>query len=81
MYKIAIGITSQDWKKVDFYANALQESSTCVGAGRIFYACYYIQNAYKDANFEDMIKNYPLLVEEVIEFKRYARKMMADDNY
>ena len=52
--------------------HALKKASGHVGASRIHYACYYIEEAYKVNDFDGMIQYYPLLVEAIVEFKRFS---------
>ena len=59
-------------------AQQLKMSSAYVGAGKLTYACFYMQDAYISPGKFDMIHYYPLLVEAVVEFKRYIRKYLAD---
>ena len=49
-----------------------------IGAGRVHYACYYVQEAYAENDYSEMLKCYPLLVESVIELKRYMRRFLAE---
>ena len=58
----------------------LKSSSGYVGAGYLYYACCYILEAYKRNDFDGMARYYPLLVEAVIEFKRFSRKVIAEHN-
>ena len=48
-----------------------------VGAGRIHYACYYLEEAYRQ-NDLDRVKDYhSLLIEEYIQFVQMARELLA----
>ena len=76
--KMKSHVSCQDWRGMEQGANSLKGASSYVGAGRIYYACYYIQNAYQMSDFQSMVNYYPLLVEEIIEFKKYSRKMLAE---
>ena len=58
-------------------AHSLKGSSGYVGASKIHYACYYIQDAYSSGNYSGMVLYYPLLVEAIIEFQRYSRELIA----
>ena len=42
------------------------------------YACFYIQEAYAERDIQEIIKCYPLLVESIIELKRYVRRFLAE---
>ena len=61
-------------------AHSLKGASGYVGAGRVHYACYYIQKAYNSKNYEKMESYYPLIVEACIEYKRYSRKFIAQES-
>ena len=57
----------------------LKGASGYVGAGRIHYVCYWIQNAFHDENHQKMLDYYPLLVEACIEFKRFSREYLSKE--
>jgi HPt (histidine-containing phosphotransfer) domain-containing protein len=61
-------IDEKDWFNMKFQAHSLKGASAYAGAGRIHFACYYIQLLYEMKEEEKMIKYYPTLVEAVIEF-------------
>ena len=44
--KISEGVEEEDWLKIKMACHSLKGSSGYVGAGRLHYACYYIQLAY-----------------------------------
>ena len=52
----------------------LKKQSGRVGAGKLYYACYYMLQS-KDK--VEVMKFYQLLVEAVIELKRFWRKKLA----
>ena len=62
----------KDWTKMKDGAHTLKSASGYVGAGKIHYACYYIQKAHHENNFTEMQIHYPLIVEASIEFKRFS---------
>jgi len=39
--------------------------------------CYFIEYHFNERNFEMVLEYYPCIVEAVIEFKIYSRKMFA----
>ena len=51
-----------------------------MGAGRLHYVCYHIQNAFHNQDYQMMVDYYPLLIETCIEFKRFSRKYLAEQN-
>ena len=53
-------------------AHSLKGSSGYVGAGKIHYQCYFIQDAYLQNDDETMFSLFPHLIESVIEFKLFA---------
>ena len=78
MNQIAEGLNDKDWVKMRQGAHQLKGASGYVGAGRLHYVCYHIQNSYHKNNFPRMVAYYPLLVEMCIEFKRYSRRYLAE---
>ena len=73
MEKIVPAIDGKDYKTFKVHAHSLKGSSGYVGASKVHYACYYIQEHHYHERFEEMIKYYPLLVEAAIEFRIYSR--------
>ena len=71
------GYSIQNWVKIEQAAHALKGSSGRVGAGKIHYACYHICDAYHKGDFKSMLVYYPLIIEAVIEFRRYSRELIA----
>ena len=58
-------------------AHSLKGASGYIGAGRIHYACYFIQEAHQINNHRKMLEKYQTLVEAVIEFKLESRRLIA----
>lgn len=56
----------------------MKSASGYVGAGKLHYACYYVQSAWHANNFVNMVHYYPLIVEAAIEFKRFVRQYLAE---
>ena len=67
----------QDWQAMKAAAHSLKGASGYVGAGRVHYACYYIQKAYNANDCEGMATYYQLVVEACLEYKRFARQYLA----
>ena len=61
-------------------AHSLKGASGYVGAGKVHYACYYIQKAYSINDYDGMVNYYPLIVEACVEYKRFSRKYIAREN-
>ena len=59
-------------------AQTLKYSVGYVGAGKVYYACCYIVDAYTDKDIQAMLQYYPLVVEAAIEFKRFSRKFLSE---
>ena len=78
MSEIKDALQTENWAKMYTSSASLRGPCGYVGAGRIQYACYYIETAYKNSDFVAMESYYPLLVEVIIEFKRYSRKYLAE---
>lgn len=76
--QVAEGLNARDWLKMKQGAHQLKGASGYVGAGRVHYICYHIQNAYQEEQFDTMVYYYPFLVEYSIEFKRFSRKYLAE---
>ena len=60
-------------------AHSLKGATAYIGASRLHYVCYYIQEHYVYERYEKMIDYYPSLVEAAIEFKVQSRKIMAEN--
>jgi hypothetical protein len=56
-------------------AHAIKGNVGWVGASRLHYAAFWIQKAYYDNDFEEMIRRYPHLIETLVEFRRYSNKV------
>ena len=51
-----------------------------VGASRLHYVCFKIQDLQMNGEHAEMLDRYPKLVESVVEFKRYSRMLLAKYN-
>ena len=49
-----------------------------IGAGKVHYACYYMSEALVTRDYGEVLKCYQLLIESVIEFKRYLRRFLCE---
>ena len=78
MAKIVICLEKDNWQEMDALAYMLKMSSGIIGAGKVYYACYYMQGAFLQRDYGAMLRFYPLLVEAAVELKRYTRKFLAD---
>ena len=78
MEQISTSIVLNDWESINEAAQSLQSTSGFIGAGRLYYACHYIQEAYSAGDIDRMMSYYPILVEAAIEFKRYSRRFLAE---
>ena len=76
--QIAEGLNQKNWLTMKQGAHQLKGASGYVGAGRVHYVCYHIQNAFHTDDFKMMEDYYPLLVEACIEFKRFSRKYLVE---
>ena len=68
-------------------AHSLKGASGYIGASRLHYVCYFIQEHFVFDRHDKMVEYYPSLVEAAIEFKIHSRKIIAKfkgkfkDNY
>ena len=60
--------------------HSLKGASAYIGASRLHYICFFIQQYYVINDFEQVINYYPCLVEAAIEFRTYSRKLIAEGN-
>ena len=58
-------------------AHKIKGGSGYIGAGRLYYACYFIQEHYVYKKHSLMLEYYPTLVEAAIEFRLESRKLIA----
>ena len=77
MEQISDGVNTKNGSKMLSGADTLKGSSSYIGAGYIYYACYYIITAFNEKNLILMERYYPLLVEAVIEHKRFSRNVVS----
>ena len=68
---------NKDYAQMKGLAHNLKGSAAYVGASRLHYACYFIQEHYVYQNFPKMLDYYPELIEAAIEFKVHSRQLIA----
>ena len=72
------GMATENWNKMKNASHTLKGSSGYIGAGYLYYACLYIMQAHSEQDFIGMARYYPLLVEAIIEYKRFSRRLLAE---
>lgn len=78
LYQLSEAIDQDDFEKLYRGFHTLKGASGYIGAGRIHLACYFMEEAHREKDKLKLQQAYPLLIEISIEFKRYARKFIAD---
>ena len=78
--KAAHAVDAEDFLSLKTAIELLKKSCEFIGAGRLYYACYYILEASNSGQYSDVLSYYPLLIEEGIELKRYFRRSIAEHN-
>ena len=78
MKDIVPTIKSQNFDEYKNLAHALKGASGYIGASRLHYVCYYIQEHHLKKRHQKMLEYYPSLVEAAIEFRVYSRKIIAE---
>jgi HPt (histidine-containing phosphotransfer) domain-containing protein len=58
-------------------AHKIKGGAGYVGASRLHYAAYFMQDHYLKGRLDDMMSYYPTLIEAAIEFKIYSVKVMT----
>lgn len=76
--QLSEAIDQDDLEKLYRGFHTLKGASGYIGAGRIHLACYFMDEAHREKDKLKLQQGYALLVEISIEFKRYARKFIAD---
>lgn len=77
MKELVVPFETMNYQKMKELAHSLKGSSSYVGAARIHYTCYFIQDNFINHRFERMLDYYPSLVEAAIEFKVQSRMAIA----
>jgi HPt (histidine-containing phosphotransfer) domain-containing protein len=78
MKEIVPTIKAKDYDSYKNLAHALKGASGYIGASRLHYVCYYIQEHHLKKRHQKMLEYYPSIVEAAIEFKVYSRKLLAE---
>ena len=69
-----------DYAEFKNIAHSLKGSCGYVGAGKLHYACYFIQENYVLNRTDKEMEFYPSLVEAAIEFKTHSRMLIEKYN-
>ena len=80
MTKIVEPYDGSKHEEVKDLAHGLKGASGYIGAGRLHYVCYFIQENYVYGNLEKELEYYPSLVEAAIEFKTHSRMLIEKHN-
>ena len=73
MEQIAIAVDNNDLLKMMNDAHQLKSPAGYIGASRIHYACYFIQEHYMYKRYADMMEYYPTLLEAAVQFRVLSR--------
>ena len=71
---------SKNYKSMKDLAHALKGACAYIGASRLHYVCFFMQEHFIYKRFEKVVDLYPSLVEAAIEFKVYSRQILAKFN-
>ena len=71
---------SKNYKSMKDLAYALKGACAYIGASRLHYVCFFMQEHFIYKRFEKVVDLYPSLVEAAIEFKVYSRQILAKFN-
>ena len=77
MKNIILPFEQKKYEEMKNLAHSLKGASGYIGASRIHYACYFIQEHFVFERYDKMLEYYPSLVEAAIEFKIHSRKIIA----
>lgn len=77
MGKLGQAVEERHFPNIKTAAHSLKGASGYIGASRVHYACFYIQENFVNNNHEEMLDYYPALIEAVVEFKITSRQMLA----
>jgi len=61
-------VDAENYAKYKEHAHSLKGASGYIGAGRIHFDCYFIQESYIKKDYEAMKERYNRLIEDVIDF-------------
>ena len=68
---------NKDYVDLKDQAHTLKGTSSYIGAGKLSYACYYMQLHWVQNNYPLMLDYYPAVVEAAIELKLHSREIIA----
>ena len=74
----AKAVEDKDYHEVKQRIHSIKGSSAYVGAGRVTETWYWMQFHYMEGNNEKMMELYPKLIESVVEFRVYYRKIWGE---
>ena len=78
MSQVKEAYDKKDFDKIKSVAHTLKGACAYVGAGKLHYICYFIQDYWVKKEYDRMLEYYPSLVEAVIELKVASAKLLAD---
>ena len=78
MTKMANLINDKDYAEICNLSCMLKSACGYVGAGRLHYICFYIQDAIRNSKIQSIPTLYQQLVEESIAYKRYSRQILDE---
>ena len=78
MEAISHAVDKRDFTEFQSKAHNIKGNVGWVSASRLHYAAYYIQRAFNEGDWDEMLRRYPHLVECVIEFKRFSHKLQHE---
>ena len=70
--------TTENYTVVKDEIHKMKGSSSYCGGARITEDCYWMQVHSEDGEYEKMMEYYPKLIEHVLEFRVYHRKLIAE---
>jgi HPt (histidine-containing phosphotransfer) domain-containing protein len=68
MSQLATAYHNRNYQEIKEHAHSLKGASAYIGAGRIHYACYFIQEHFTFERWDLQMAYYPTLIEAVVEF-------------
>ena len=77
MKNIIVPYEQKNYQEMKDLAHSLKGASGYIGASRLHYVCYFIQEHFVFQRLDKMVEYYPSLVEAAIEFKIYSRQIIA----
>ena len=71
---------SKNYRMMKDQAHALKGACAYIGASRLHYVCFFMQEHFICERYEKIVEMYPSLIEAAIEFKLYSRQLLANYN-